>query len=153
MQNYTERDWIMLSSVKWLDTGFGLVNGFIGLLQVVTTRNYSAPDNSRTLQFTIAHTKPSRPYRLPTVSKLLMAATRGHWLPTTRYHWLAHTSDLEHVCRLWIKAPVGCPYIASARTQHRTRPPTILLLVCCVRICYCGHVSCLPWKRVYRAIA
>jgi hypothetical protein len=42
--------------------GFGLVIGFIELLQNVTTRtnNYSANANSHTLQFTIACTKSSQ---------------------------------------------------------------------------------------------
>jgi hypothetical protein len=31
-----------MSRVKWLDTGFGLVIGFIGLLKLVTTKNYIA---------------------------------------------------------------------------------------------------------------
>jgi hypothetical protein len=37
--------------------GFGLVSGFTGLLQNVTTGNYSAISNSHALQFTIAHAK------------------------------------------------------------------------------------------------
>jgi hypothetical protein len=36
--------------------GFGLVIGFIELLQIVTTRNYSAICNSQTLKFTTALT-------------------------------------------------------------------------------------------------
>jgi hypothetical protein len=36
--------------------GFGLVIGFIEHLQIVTTSNYSAIANSRTLQFTTART-------------------------------------------------------------------------------------------------
>jgi hypothetical protein len=46
--------------------GFGLVNGFTGLLKLVTAKNYSAIANSSTLQFTIAHTKSSQ--FLPTMS-------------------------------------------------------------------------------------
>jgi hypothetical protein len=40
--------------------GFGLVIGFIGLLQNVTTSNYSAIVNSHTQQFTTARTKSSQ---------------------------------------------------------------------------------------------
>jgi hypothetical protein len=36
--------------------GFGLVNGFTGHLQMVTTSNYSTIANSHTLQFTTART-------------------------------------------------------------------------------------------------
>jgi hypothetical protein len=39
---------------------FGLVIGFIELLQNITTSNYSAVANSRTLQFTTAHTRSSQ---------------------------------------------------------------------------------------------
>jgi hypothetical protein len=46
-----------LSRAKWLETVFRLVIRFIGLLQTVITINYSAIANSRTLQFTTAHTQ------------------------------------------------------------------------------------------------
>jgi hypothetical protein len=39
--------------------GFGLLIGFIKLLQTVTTRNDSAIDNAHSLQFTTANTKIS----------------------------------------------------------------------------------------------
>jgi hypothetical protein len=44
----------------YLDTGFGLVIRFIGLLQTVTTINYSIIANSHTVQFTTAPTKSSQ---------------------------------------------------------------------------------------------
>jgi hypothetical protein len=47
-------------TMEWLDTGFGLVIGFIGNLQLVITSNYSALPNSRTLQFTAAFAKSPR---------------------------------------------------------------------------------------------
>jgi hypothetical protein len=37
---------VILWRVKWLDTGFGLVIGSIGLLQTLTAINYSAKQNS-----------------------------------------------------------------------------------------------------------
>jgi hypothetical protein len=37
--------------------GFGLVTGFIGILQIVTEHNYNALANLRTSQFTTAHNK------------------------------------------------------------------------------------------------
>jgi hypothetical protein len=43
-----------------LQTGFELVNEFIEILQIVTTRNYSAIAYSHTLQFTTARTKYSQ---------------------------------------------------------------------------------------------
>jgi hypothetical protein len=43
--------------VWWLETGFGLVTGFIGLLQNVTPINYSAMEGSLSLHFTIARGK------------------------------------------------------------------------------------------------
>jgi hypothetical protein len=39
---------------KWLDTGFGLVIRYIGLLKLVNTSNYSATTNSHTLRLTVA---------------------------------------------------------------------------------------------------
>jgi hypothetical protein len=46
----------------WLDTGFGLANGSTGLLKLVTTNNYSATANSRTLQFTTVCIMPFSVY-------------------------------------------------------------------------------------------
>jgi hypothetical protein len=43
-----------------LETGFGLVIGFIEQLQIVNISNYSAIANSHTLQFTTAHTEFSQ---------------------------------------------------------------------------------------------
>jgi hypothetical protein len=43
-----------------LDTGFGLVIGFIELLHVVTTRTYNTVANPRTKLFTTAHTMSSQ---------------------------------------------------------------------------------------------
>jgi hypothetical protein len=57
---------------SWLDTGFGLVIRFIGLLQTVTTTNYSAVANSHSSQFTIA------PAKLSTSS----LDVNMQWLPT-----------------------------------------------------------------------
>jgi hypothetical protein len=48
------------SCLKWLETGFGLVIGFTGLLKLETTISYSIVANSHTLQFTIAGTKSSQ---------------------------------------------------------------------------------------------
>jgi hypothetical protein len=38
---------------------FGLVIGFTGLLELVTTKNYSATADMHTLQFTTGHTESS----------------------------------------------------------------------------------------------
>jgi hypothetical protein len=46
--------------IQWLWRGFGLVIGFIGHLQIVTTSNYSDITNSHTPQFTTARTKSSQ---------------------------------------------------------------------------------------------
>jgi hypothetical protein len=40
---------------------FGLVTGFIGLIQTVTEINYCAVTNSHTLQFPTPHTKTLSP--------------------------------------------------------------------------------------------
>jgi hypothetical protein len=48
-----------LFPVSLLDTGFGLVIGFIEQLQIVTKSNYSALANSHTRLLTIAHGKSS----------------------------------------------------------------------------------------------
>jgi hypothetical protein len=45
---------------EWLQTGFGLVIGFIDHLHIVTTSNYSANANSHTLQFNTARTRSSQ---------------------------------------------------------------------------------------------
>jgi hypothetical protein len=55
--------------------GFGLVVGFIEILQIVTASNYSAIANSHTLQFTIACTKPSQ-------SAVSSPVVTWEWVPT-----------------------------------------------------------------------
>jgi hypothetical protein len=44
----------------WLDTGLGLVIGFIEILQLLTTKNYNVLTNSSILQITTAHAKSSQ---------------------------------------------------------------------------------------------
>jgi hypothetical protein len=44
--------WNVLSRAQWLETGLGLVIGFIWLLNLVTTINYNTIANSHTLRFT-----------------------------------------------------------------------------------------------------
>jgi hypothetical protein len=46
-------------TILWLYMGFGLIIGFIELLQLVTTSNYNALANPRTRLLTTAHTKSS----------------------------------------------------------------------------------------------
>jgi hypothetical protein len=48
---------LILPRDKWLDSGFGLVIGFIGLLKLVTTITYSAIANSHNLQSSTARIK------------------------------------------------------------------------------------------------
>jgi hypothetical protein len=48
-----------MSCIWRLDTGFELVTGFIGLLQLMTIGNYNSFTNSHTLQFAVACTKSS----------------------------------------------------------------------------------------------
>jgi hypothetical protein len=115
--------------------GFGLVIGFTGFLQTVTTINYSAITNSHSLQFTIARTK--------SMSSLGVAT---QWLPTVEALPRPHLRQWATVSR----QPAHSLDMASARTQQRALPPAIPLLLranCC-----CGHMTWLPWKGVYRAI-
>jgi hypothetical protein len=51
---------ILSHDIVWLQTGFGLVIGFIGHLLIVTVSNYSALTNSNILQFTTARAKSSQ---------------------------------------------------------------------------------------------
>jgi hypothetical protein len=50
---------LLSSRIQWLDTGFGLVIGFTGLLQFVTTINYNAIAISHSLHSSMARTKSS----------------------------------------------------------------------------------------------
>jgi hypothetical protein len=43
---------IYCHAYEWLNTGAGLLSGFIEHLQIVTARNYRTVANSHTLQFT-----------------------------------------------------------------------------------------------------
>jgi hypothetical protein len=63
--------------MQWLSKRFGLVIEFIEHLQTVTTSNYSAVDNSHTLQFTIARAK----YSQSTVSSVVA----WWWIPTMSF--------------------------------------------------------------------
>jgi hypothetical protein len=79
--------------------GFGMVIGFITLLKIVATNNYSAIANWHTLQFTIACTKSCKTslgvawQRIPTMSSasLLTSLPAGCHLttgPQLAAHWL-----------------------------------------------------------------
>jgi hypothetical protein len=56
MWNIKSEQYTCCHVYEWLETGFGLVIGFIRLLQLVSTSNYSAIANSDTLQFTTSGT-------------------------------------------------------------------------------------------------
>jgi hypothetical protein len=68
---------------------FGLVFGFIENFQIITTSNYSAIANSRTLQFTTAHTKSSL---FVFTSRFL--GTGPNNVLCLRPYWLANVSQL-----------------------------------------------------------
>jgi hypothetical protein len=99
-------DWRIILSGDWLQTGCGLVIGFIEHLQIVTTRNYSAIANSHTLQFTTARTKPSQSAmspllpcscscRLATVPQLLQNQSPSYFM----------TGGLPPISSSWRQAP------------------------------------------------
>jgi hypothetical protein len=117
--------------------GFGLVIGFIGLLQLVTTGNYNALANSRTLQFTTARTKSypfvftsgclvtdpnnvlfcSRLYRLATVSQVT------HGSKCCR-HILGYNCDSQLVLNwpltgyLWLTLLAALTWLSALTSQY-----------------------------------
>jgi hypothetical protein len=92
-----------------------IVIGFIEHLQIVITSNYSATDNSHTLQFTTARTESSQ--------SAVFTSGRSP-APGSRPRRLAAVSRLS-------SNGSGPRYIASARTAQRTPLPTALLLRSC----------------------
>jgi hypothetical protein len=91
----------------WLQTGLGLVIGFIEHLQIVTTHNYSAITNSHNLQFTTARTKSSQYavaspvvawWRIPTVSSasVLMFLLVGNSFTTNSLFLLSYFRHGPH---------------------------------------------------------
>jgi hypothetical protein len=60
LMNWAESTNILSHVWVWLSMGFGLVIGFIELLQIVTASNNSTIANSHMLQFTTARTKSSQ---------------------------------------------------------------------------------------------
>jgi hypothetical protein len=104
--------------------GFGLVIGFIELLQIVTTSKYSAVINSHTLQFTIAHTKSSqsavsspvdvplllgsRPCGMAAISyQLPTLLTAVSILPCNESESESYvTTDSQSASLSWYKAPI-----------------------------------------------
>jgi hypothetical protein len=79
----------------WLYTGFGLVIGFTGHLQIVTTSKYSAIINSHTQQFVTARTKSSH----SAVSSPVVA-----W-------WRILTMSSASVFAFYAISSVLCPFI------------------------------------------
>jgi hypothetical protein len=135
---------ITLSRVKWLQTRFRLVIGFIGLLQIVTTINYSAIANSHTLQFTTARTKffvccvftrrcmVTDPNSVDFSASVFNIFT-GRWL-SYNSSWL---QPLAILCLLaasghrWLVPTVRRPShnLDSKRTPQKSLPTSVLLLL------------------------
>jgi hypothetical protein len=139
--------------------GFGLVTGFTGLLQSITTINYNSFTDSCTLQFTTAHTRllsllclhqsvldnGSNTVDSLTCRSMCLLASVCLTAPHNRKSWPLTQSRVSPllVTTLYrwlvltedclpqnkLKAPVGCPYINSAQTQQRTPPPKAPLLL------------------------
>jgi hypothetical protein len=77
----------------WLQTRFGLVIGFIEILQNVTASNYSAITNSHTQQFTTARTKSSQS---PGFQRRSSNKSQSHI-----------ATDGQSVSKSWCRAPSG----------------------------------------------
>jgi hypothetical protein len=79
----------VLSRIKLLDTGFGLVIRIIGLLQLMTENNYNRFTDSRSLQFTTARARSSTSSLAVTAQRLLTMGAPpslppgGHCFTTT----------------------------------------------------------------------
>jgi hypothetical protein len=131
------RDWVhitplvtrlfILSRVQWLDTGFGLVIGFIGLLQTMATINYS-----RFIKRCLI-TAPNTIYSSASVftSLLVCDCLITRLITATPGHLLLDITG-------W-RLPVDCsglyswpPYLASPRISQKTLRPWFLY--CCVRV-------------------
>jgi hypothetical protein len=132
--------------MEWLQTGLGLVTGFIEHLQNVTTRNYSTVANSQSLQFTTPRTQSSQ----SALSSRVVAGDEFDQcplLPSSRSYWLAivpqltpsksspsyfTTGSLPLVSSSWRQAPwesrpdflfnwtlaLNSPYVSSCLTRR-----------------------------------
>jgi hypothetical protein len=98
-----------------------LVIGFIGLIQIVTTRNYRAIANSHTLKFTTAFTKSSQ----FAVSSPVVAWWRKSTcslLPCSHFYRLAIVSQVTHCSK--------CPaYNISAQSAQKHRSSVSVYIV------------------------
>jgi hypothetical protein len=156
---------ISLSRIYWLDTGFGLVIGFIWLLWTVTTSNYNRLTNLRTLYFTVVRASSSQfvfsSHRLVTTSNIvdssafLLDASYLRWLATgwhlTRSQSYFTICGLPPITSSWHKAPWGSrPKIffklnPCSRSPYVTSPVTRkwgFLLWICLACClvYISHI-------------
>jgi hypothetical protein len=137
-------------------TGFGLVIGFTELLQNVTTNNYSANNNSHTLQFTTARTKYYLSAVIFTNCRLVTASMftsllAGNCLTTNSYSSNCCLKTLlfhNHSCSLYSltmdhkeNAFPNSSSIVASRSYHKDSTYNIAsqLFHCCVLWICCGH--------------
>jgi hypothetical protein len=100
--------------VMWLETGFGLVIGFIDYLQIVTISNYKAIANLHTLQITRTHAKSS-----PSVFTTRFLVTDPNSVLCLRRYWLANVSQLTSMVAAISHQP---PTLLTDWTQLTTAP-------------------------------
>jgi hypothetical protein len=127
-----------ITCLDWLFTGFGLVIGFIGHLQNVTTSNYRAIANSHSLQFTTARIRSSQ----STVSSPVVAWWRIQQyslLPYPRSYRLATVTQLTYCsnCRLstnWLSPTLLLITFHHGRTENTVSlllfPIVAVMFVC-----------------------
>jgi hypothetical protein len=109
----------------WDYKGFGLIIGFIGLLKLITTKNYGAIANSRTLQFTIACFNSSQFI----FTSHCLATAFNNVLFCSRCYQLSSVLHLTHGCK--------CPHIASRLCFQQFS--IVASCVYCCRNMFIGH--------------